>query len=85
MVRQHHTHEVNLSRALSRAARLCRLDKRVTAHTLRHSFATHLLQRGVNIRSIQEALGHADVKTTDVCTHVVRAMEGVLRSPLDDH
>jgi integron integrase len=84
IVRRHHSHEIRLSRALSRAVAEARLGRKVTAHTLRHSFATHLLMRGVNIRSIQELLGHSNVQTTEIYTHVVKAMQGEVRSPLDD-
>jgi integron integrase len=84
MIRRHHTHEVNLSRAIQRATKISGVAKKVTAHTFRHSFATHLLLKGVNIRSIQEALGHANVQTTEIYTHVVKAMQGAIRSPLDD-
>lgn len=84
VVRRPHAHEVRLSRAIARATALAGVRKRVTAHTFRHSFATHLLMRGVNIRSIQELLGHANVQTTEIYTHVVQAMQGVIRSPLDD-
>lgn len=84
VTRRHHAHEVRLSRALSRAVSQAGLAKKVTAHTLRHSYATHLLMRGVNIRSIQELLGHAHVQTTEIYTHVVKAMQGEIRSPLDD-
>jgi site-specific recombinase XerD len=73
-----------VGRALASAARRAALGKRVTAHTLRHSYATHLLLRGVDIRSVQELLGHADVRTTEVYTQLARAMRGEVRSPLDD-
>ena len=60
------------------------LTRRVTAHTMRHSFATHLLLRGVDIRSLQELPGHADVRTTEIYTQRARAMRGEVTSPLDD-
>lgn len=84
IVRRHHLHESRVSRALAAAARIAALNKRVTAHTLRHSYATHLLMKGVDIRSIQERLGHSAVSTTEIYTHVVKAMQGKVRSPLDD-
>jgi integron integrase len=83
-VRRHHLHEARISRALTVASELAGITKRVTAHVLRHSYATHLLMRGVDIRSIQERLGHSSVATTEVYTHVVKAMQGAVRSPLDD-
>jgi integron integrase len=82
--RRHHLHEIGISRQLARAAKLAGLGKRVTAHTLRHSFATHLILRGVDIRSIQELLGHVDVRTTEIYTQLAKAMRGDITSPLDD-
>jgi integron integrase len=82
--RRHHVHEVTVGRALRRAAQLAGIHKKVTAHTLRHSFATHLILKGTDIRSIQELLGHGDVRTTEIYTHVAKAMRGEIGSPLDD-
>lgn len=82
--KRHHVLEVTVSRWLSKAAKTAGIDKRVTAHTFRHSYATHLLQKGVDLRTIQEALGHSSIKTTEVYTHVVHAMAGKAGSPLDD-
>ncbi|HUF80022.1 MAG TPA: tyrosine-type recombinase/integrase [Burkholderiales bacterium] len=76
--------QVAYARTLAAAAGVAGIAKRVTAHVLRHSYATHLLMRGVDIRSIQERLGHSSVSTTEVYTHVVKAMQGAVRSPLDD-
>lgn len=56
----------------------------MTAHTFRHSFGTHMLLDGIDLRSIQEAMGHAKVTTTEIYTHVMKAMQGKLRSPLDN-
>lgn len=84
VLKRHHILEGVVSHWLRHAAKEAGVSKRVTAHTLRHSYATHLLQSGVDLRSIQEALGHASVKTTEVYTHVVKAMAGRTGSPLDD-
>jgi integron integrase len=82
-IRRHHLHEKTLNRTLATAARRAGITKHVTAHTLRHSFATHLLERGQDIRTIQELLGHADVSTTMIYTHVARTGAAGVLSPLD--
>ena len=82
--RRHHAHEARVGRALSAAVRAAGVGKKVTAHTLRHSFATHLVLRGVDIRSVQELLGHTDIRTTMIYLQLARAMRGEIGSPLDD-
>lgn len=82
-MRRHHLHENGLQKAVKGAAERAGIAKRVGTHTLRHSFATHLLQAGYDIRTVQELLGHSNVSTTMIYTHVLnRGGQGV-RSPLD--
>ena len=83
VVRRHHLHESGLQRAIKRAVRQAGVQKRVSCHTFRHSFATHLLENGYDIRTIQELLGHKDVKTTMIYTHVLNRGGRGVRSPLD--
>ncbi|MBK7908284.1 MAG: integron integrase [Gemmatimonadetes bacterium] len=81
--RRHHLHETVVQQSVTAAAREVGLSQRVTCHTLRHSFATHLLEAGYDIRTIQELLGHRDVSTTMIYTHVLNRGGLGVRSPLD--
>ena len=83
IVRRHHLYEQTFQRAIKRAAEAAKLTQRVTSHTFRHSFATHLLESGYDIRTVQELLGHSDVSTTMIYLHVLnRGGRGVV-SPID--
>ena len=80
---RHHLHEGTVSREITQAGRQAGLTKRPTAHSFRHSFATHLLESGYDIRTVQELLGHANVETTMIYTHVLNKGGQGVRSPLD--
>ncbi len=81
--RRHHVSPSALQKAVRSASKLARIEKRVTCHTFRHSFATHLLEDGYDIRTVQDLLGHKDVKTTMIYTHVLKRGGLAVRSPLD--
>ena len=83
-LRRHHLDPSTLQKAVRATARQLNFGKPVSCHTLRHSFATHLLARGADIRTVQEQLGHSDVRTTQIYTHVLQQGANGVRSPLSD-
>ena len=81
-LRRHHIDETTVRKAIKQAAKLAKIQKNIICHTLRHSFATHLLESGADIRTVHEQLGHSDVRTTQIYTHVLNSGASGVKSPL---
>ena len=82
--RRHHVGEQSLQRAIKRSIRVSGISKQASTHTFRHSFATHLLQAGYDIRTVQDLMGHKDIRTTQIYTHVLERGGNAVKSPLDN-
>ena len=81
--RRHHLHESAVQREIKKAIQQAQILKKASCHTFRHSFATHLLENGIDIRTVKELLGNTDIRTTMIYTHVLNNNKLVVKSPLD--
>ena len=82
MAMRHHIHKYAMQKSIAKVIKILGIEKRVTPHVFRHSFATHMLEGGANIRMVQTLLGHKDVKTTEIYTHVMSTQFESVQSPL---